>query len=189
LTITGILLAAGSGSRFGGDKLLATLPDGTPVAAAAARALLAGVPDAIAVVRPGDDRLAGVLANAGLRVSICPDAAQGMGVSLAWGIRQSADAEGWIVALGDMPFVQPQTVAQVAAALAAGAGVAAPVYRGRRGHPVGFGAAHRAALSALTGDAGARTVLDAAGHDTVRVDVDDAGVLRDVDTPADLPPR
>jgi molybdenum cofactor cytidylyltransferase len=188
LTITGILLAAGSGSRFGGDKLLAALPDGTLVAAAAARALLAAVPVAIAVVRPGDSCLAKVLAGAGLRVIECPEAAQGMGASLARGIRQSTDAEGWVVALGDMPFVQPQTVALIAAALAAGASVAAPVYRGQRGHPVGFAAVHRAALGALTGDAGARAVLEMAGRDIALIEVDDPGVLRDVDTPADLPP-
>ncbi len=188
MTITGILLAAGSGSRFGGDKLLATLPDGTPIAAAAASALHVAVPDSIAVVRQGDDRLVAILAGAGLRVIECPDAAQGMGVSLAWGIRHAADADGWVVALGDMPFVRPQSVALVAAALAAGATVAAPAYRGQRGHPVGFAAVHRAALTALSGDAGAREVLARAGSNIALIEVDDPGVLQDVDTPADVPP-
>ena len=56
--IVGILLAAGSASRFGGGKLLATLPDGTAVGVAALRNLLAAVDAVIAVVRPGDDVLA-----------------------------------------------------------------------------------------------------------------------------------
>jgi molybdenum cofactor cytidylyltransferase len=67
-----------------------------------------------------------------------------------------------------------------------GASIAAPVPRGRRGHPVGFSAAHRDALMALSGDEGARALVAAAGVDLVRVDVDDQGVLRDVDTPGDL---
>jgi len=188
VNLTGILLAAGSGSRFGGDKLLATLPDGTPLAVAAARALCAALPAVIAVVRPGDTRLAAALAAEGVRVIECPNAASGMGASLAWGVKHSATADGWVVGLGDMPFVQPQTVAMIAAALAAGAIIAAPVYQGQRGHPVGFTATYRAALAALSADAGARDLLATAGAALTLVEVDDPGVLRDIDTPADLPP-
>ena len=67
-----------------------------------------------------------------------------------------------------------------------GALVAAPFHRGERGHPVGFGAACYAALAALTGDEGAKTVVAAQRDRVVRVEVDDAGILRDVDTPSDL---
>ncbi|MGH8619935.1 MAG: nucleotidyltransferase family protein [Burkholderiales bacterium] len=186
MNLTGILLAAGSGSRFGGDKLLAVLPDGTPLAVAAVRALHAVLPEVIAVVRPGDTRLAAVLAAEGVRVIECPNAATGMGASLAWGVKHAPAAEGWVVGLGDMPFVQPQTVAMVAAVLAAGAALAAPVYQGRRGHPVGFTAAYRAALAALSADAGARDILTDAGAALTLIEVDDPGLLRDVDVPADL---
>ena len=72
------------------------------------------------------------------------------------------------------------------AALADGAIIAAPFHRGMRGHPVGFGNACYAALAALTGDEGAKTIVAAHRDRVTRIDVDDAGILRDVDTREDL---
>ena len=185
---TGVLLAAGTGSRFDPDglrnKLLATLPGGGIVARESAHRLLLVVPKVVAVLRPGTEALAHVLNEAGCDVIFTPDAARGMGASLAAGIAASADAESWIVALADMPRIAPDTIGAVARAVDQGALLAAPYYQGRRGHPVGFGAAHRDALLALDGDAGARALFGA--HAVARVDVDDPGILRDIDTPADL---
>src|SRR5512138_3344951 len=103
MRIVGILLAAGSGSRFGGGKLLAPLPDGMPIGVRSAANLVAVLPDTIAVVRPGDDALAAALATTGARVSVCPDAETGMGASLAHGIAAAEDADGYVIALADMP--------------------------------------------------------------------------------------
>src|SRR5581483_1569221 len=94
------------------------------------------------------------------------------------------DAEGWIVALADMPRIQSSTIEAVARALDGGASLVAPFYAGQRGHPVGFGAGHREALLSLDGDSGARALLKS--ERVMRLDVDDAGILRDVDTPEDL---
>jgi len=184
--VVGILLAAGSASRFGSDKLLHRLANGVPIAVAAARNLRAAIEPAVAVVRPGSPALERALAECGLEVAICPDAAAGMGHSLAHGVRATADAAGWVVALADMPFVAPETVRRVADALAAGAPIAAPCYRGERGHPVGFAARYRAELEQLTGDAGARELLRRDRALVRLIDLDDPGVLRDVDTRADL---
>ena len=184
---TGILLAAGASRRFGGDKLLAPLDDGTPLGVAACRAMHSALPLVIAVVRPPDDALASALAAQGARVVRCARADEGMGASLACGVEASADAAGWVVALADMPWIAPSTIRAVADAVAAGASLAAPVYRAERGHPVGFAAGHRDALLALAGDEGARSILARAGATLVRIDVDDPGVLRDVDTAGDLP--
>jgi len=185
---TGVLLAAGYGSRFDPDgihnKLLARLPDGTPVAHEAAHRLLRVVPRVLAVVRPGSDALARVLNDAGCDVVFSADAERGMGASLAAGVAASDDAESWIVALADMPRIAAATIEAVARALESGASLVAPYYRGQRGHPVGFGVAHRDALAALDGDTGARALF--ATHTVTRLDVDDAGVLSDVDTPEDL---
>ncbi|CAB3648633.1 hypothetical protein R8871_00828 [Paraburkholderia graminis C4D1M] len=185
---TGILLAAGVGSRFDPqgvqNKLLARLPDGTPLAHEAARRLLLVVPTVLAVVRPGAEALARLLNEAGCDVVFAAAAERGMGASLAAGIDASDDAEGWIVALADMPRIQPSTIEAVARTLDGGASIVAPFYEGQRGHPVGFGAEHREALMSLDGDSGARSLL-MSGR-VVRLDVDDAGVLRDVDTPGDL---
>jgi molybdenum cofactor cytidylyltransferase len=185
---TGILLAAGVGSRFDPqglqNKLLARLPDGTPVAHEAAHRLLLVVPHVLAVVRPGAEALARLLNDAGCDVAFAPAAERGMGASLAAGIQASEDAEGWIVALADMPRIQVATMEAVARALDGGAPIVAPFYEGQRGHPVGFSAEHRDALLALDGDSGARALLTS--QRVMRLDVDDDGILRDVDTPEDL---
>jgi molybdenum cofactor cytidylyltransferase len=186
--IAGILLAGGRGERFGGDKLRAPMPGAMAdiVGAVACRHLRAAIGRVIAVVRPADDALAAALGAAGAEVIRCANAAQGMGASLACGVREARDAQGWVVALADMPWVRADTHRAVAAAIAGGALLAAPFYRGERGHPVGFGKACEAELAALGGDVGAKSVLAAHRDALVRIDVDDPGILRDVDTPGDL---
>jgi molybdenum cofactor cytidylyltransferase len=107
-----------------------------------------------------------------------------MGHSIACGVAASAEADGWLVALGDMPWVRPESIAAVAAALAQGAAVARPVYAGVAGHPVGFSAAYAEGLMALTGDLGARLLLRSTS--VTELGVEDPGVVRDVDRPLDL---
>jgi molybdenum cofactor cytidylyltransferase len=188
----GILLAAGRGRRFDPvgrrNKLLQPLADAEPVVAASARKLLAAVPRVVAVVAPDDGGVAGRLAALGCEVTVCPDADSGMAASLTHAIRHSLDLapgpQAWLVALGDMPFVEVATLRALADALAAGAGIAAPVMDGRRGNPVGFGAIHRDALLALRGDEGARRLVQTGP--VTEVPVDDPGIFRDIDLPADL---
>lgn len=184
--IVGILLAAGGGSRFGSDKLLHPLADATPLGVAAARRLRPACDRVLAVVRPGCDRLAGLLTAEGFEPVVCPDAARGMGHSLAAGIRAAPDAAGWLIALADMPYIAPATHVRVAEALRAGGSIVVPEYRGRRGHPVGFGATWGAQLELLSGDEGARGILGRFPEAIVRCTVDDPGVIRDVDRHADL---
>ena len=188
--VVGVLLAAGSGSRFGGDKLLATLGDGRPLASAALAALAAGVDAVIAVVRPGDAALEALLGKSGALIAVCDNAAEGMGASLACGVRDAQrrfpDAQGAIVALADMPWLSSSTVALVATALRRGAALAAPTHAGRRGHPVAIGARYFADLQTLSGDEGAKKLLAAHAAEIELIAVDDPGVLRDVDTQSDL---
>jgi molybdenum cofactor cytidylyltransferase len=184
--IVGILLAGGAATRFGSDKLLHRLPDGTPIAVAAARNLIAAVPRVVAVVRPGAPELERALRGAGAEVTVCARAAEGMGVTLAHAVRAAGRADGWVVALADMPFIRPESIRRIASAIAGGAAIAAPEHQGQRGHPVGFAGRFRGALEQLAGDAGAREILKADPAALVRVDVDDPGVVRDIDTPADL---
>jgi molybdenum cofactor cytidylyltransferase len=156
------------------------------VGVAACRSLRAAVDEVIAVVRPGDPPLVAALGGDGARVVVAARADDGMGASLAAGIAAADGTDAYVVALADMPWVAPATIRAVVEALRGGASIAAPRYRGRRGHPVGFAAAHRAELVALTGDQGARAIVEAHASFVTFVDVDDAGVLADVDVPGDL---
>ncbi|HEX2824738.1 MAG TPA: nucleotidyltransferase family protein [Burkholderiales bacterium] len=184
--IVGVLLAAGAGTRFGGGKLVHPLEDGAPIAAHAARNLVAAGLDVIAVVRSGDFPLADILEQEGCEVTHCAESVHGMGHTLAHGVAEIREAGGWIVALADMPRVRPQTIQAVAAAIKGGAVIAAPFYRGERGHPVGFSARVRDELTQLRGDTGAKAVLARHADEIVRVDCDDPGVLLDIDLRTDL---
>ena len=154
---------------------------------AAARKLLAVLPDVLAVVRPGDDELARLLREAGCEVSVCAEAVHGMGCSLAHAVAKRRDADGWAIALADMPALKLGTIESVVRALSSGAELAAPAYQGRRGHPVGMGRCFRDDLLNLSGDAGARDIMAAHKNDIVLIDCDDPGVLLDIDRREDLP--
>jgi molybdenum cofactor cytidylyltransferase len=194
MVTAGILMAAGRGRRFDPqglrNKLLQPLAEagGEPLVAVSARKLLAVLPRVVAVVPLEDGGVAALLASLGCEVTACPDADSGMAASLTHAIRRSLDVfspvDAWLVALGDMPNVAPATLQALADALGQGAGIVAPVMAGRRGNPVGFGRAHLDALLALRGEQGARKLLQALP--VTEVEVDDPGIFRDIDTPADL---
>ena len=183
--IVGVLLAAGRGERFGDHKLLARLPNGTTIGVAAARNLIDALPDCIAVLRPGDEILATLLAAEGLRIVVNPNADSGMGTSLARGV-DAAEADGWVIALADMPIIRPATIQAVAEAIAAGAALAAPVFHGERGHPIGFARRFRTELTSLSGDRGGRDILAQHGNELRLIEVKDPGVLVDIDREDDI---
>ncbi|MEO7497622.1 MAG: nucleotidyltransferase family protein [Massilia sp.] len=188
MTPVGILLAAGRGRRFDPlgtrNKLLQPLAGGQAVVVASARNLLAVLPRVVAVVR-ADDEVAFTLRAVGCEVTVCAGADDGMAASLVHSVSHTAGASGWLVALGDMPYVAPSTIAALRDALAGGARIAAPVLGGRRGNPVAFSAACLSALLALEGDQGARALLQSAELRTI--EVADRGIFHDIDTPSDLP--
>lgn len=195
MRVVAVLLAAGSASRFGSDKLLHALPHDVPMAIQAARHLKAVIHgDVFVVVRPQATELSDLLAKEGCEVVPCERAAEGMGASLACGVRaaNAANAAGpagaYLVALGDMPFIRASTIAAVREALIAGAALAAPYFRARRGHPVGIAGAFRAELENLTGDEGAKGLLARHAGELVKIPVGDPGAIRDIDTPGDLAP-
>lgn len=189
--IRGILLAAGYAKRFGSNKLLQALPAGapeagTPIGLAAARHLLEALPESIAVVRPRAQKLGKMLRDAGCNTVVCRNAGEGMGTSLAAGVRAASEADGWVVALADMPFIRPETIRTVAKALRDGEAMAAPSFQGRRGHPVGFARRFYEELSSLHGDDGARQFLERHPEWVKLFEVDDPGAVRDIDRPSDL---
>ena len=171
--------------------MLARLPDGRYVVEASAANLLAATGRVIAVTGR-DERLMRVLDDCGCQVVVNDRALEGMGTSIAAGVRatQIDNPDGWLVALGDMPYLHVATIIALRDQLIAAGGIVIPEYRQQRGHPVGFGREYGASLIALQGDSGARSVISAAlATDPQAVQllaVDDAGVLADIDTPADL---
>jgi molybdenum cofactor cytidylyltransferase len=188
LNVAGLLLAAGSATRFGSDKLHHPLPHGVSIAVQSARHLRSEVDAVFAVVRPGQDLLEKNLEGEGCTVVVCDNAAEGMGASLACAARAAGERAGYLVALGDMPFIRRSSIAAVRDALAAGALLAAPYFRSRRGHPVGIAGKFLPDLLALQGDEGAKALLERNEGVLVKVPVGDPGVLRDIDRPEDLAP-
>lgn len=184
--ITGILLAAGSSKRFGSDKLMQILPNNDLVAVRACRNLLQGTDCVLAVVRPGNQVLVERLQAEGANVTVCSEAEQGMGISLAFGVNASPEAFAWLVALADMPWIDPSSIRKVADALCSGALIAAPVWQGQRGHPVGFSRILRSELMDLNGDTGAKSVLQSHKKQLHLIECDDPGILMDIDHPDDL---
>jgi molybdenum cofactor cytidylyltransferase len=195
--ISAIVLAAGMSSRFGGPKLMQTLSGEAGTMSVLSHALqpwLASFPR-VQVVVPAEysalrNQVERELMDAN-RIDWlpCPDAASGMGHSLAFGVAQTSQASVWLIGLGDMPDIQARTLQNLAARLSDGDALIAPVHAGKRGHPVGFAARFRQSLMACKGDQGAREILQAHQDQLVTVTVEDAGVLFDIDTVADWQQR
>ena len=184
-----IVLAAGKGSRFlGADhKLVQSLGVSTVLGSTLQHAIASHLP----VVVVTTQALADVACRsiAARDVIVLPEvgapgqSALGMGYSISVGVGARPDADGWLILPGDMPRVQPVTLQAVARQLEEHA-IAYAQYKGRRGHPVGFSPELYSELSALSGDEGARRLI--ARYPAFGVEVDDPGVLVDVDTLADL---
>ncbi len=185
--VAGLMLAAGFSRRFGGDKRYAELPDGQRLLNASVAAAQTQLQELWLVLREHDDAAAlGVPSSANLVFS--KQAANGMGHSLADGVAALAaqsKADAVAILLGDMPWIQPATLAQLIA-MAGTECIVVPTYKGEPGHPVIFGRRFWHELMALSGDSGAKVVLQAHAQAVLRVEVSDAGILRDVDTPAAL---
>jgi molybdenum cofactor cytidylyltransferase len=191
---TVIVLAAGMGSRFtgAGHKLTQLLAgdDGTGDAAAVLSLTLRhAIASRMPVLVVTTAELAALAQEevAARDILVVPSAARvrgrGMGDSIAAGVASRADAPGWLLLPADMPRVKPATLQAVAQALDEHP-VAFAQHHGRRGHPVGFSAELYSELIGLTGDEGARRLV--ARYPAHAVEVEDAGVLIDIDTAADL---
>jgi molybdenum cofactor cytidylyltransferase len=188
-----VVLAAGQARRFGGGKLTAPWGPGVLLDGALAAAFAAPV-RGVTVVTGAEAAAVEAAARAcaeragegaRLRIVHAPEHAEGMAASLRAGIASlPLDAEGAFVFLGDMPRAPTAVLRPLAQAIADGHAAAAPVFQGRRGHPTVFARALFPDLVALSGDQGARAVLDRVGP--LLVEAPDDGVLFDVDEVGDL---
>ncbi|ROL74936.1 molybdopterin-guanine dinucleotide biosynthesis protein MobA [Pseudomonas protegens] len=186
-----VILAAGQGSRYrqaaGGDqdKLLAPCRGCDGVMRPVLEQVLVNLPvemlRRVLVTTPGRPQVVALARAYGCQVLLLDSL--GMGQSLAAAVAASADAAGWVILLGDMPFILPSTVTRVIEGLTE-EGISVPRLGDDLGHPVGFGRAYGAALQGLSGDRGARCLF--APGKVVEVSVTDPGVLWDVDRPEAL---
>jgi len=185
-TVHAIVLAAGSGSRFGGGKLMAPWRGGVLLDGALDAAFAAPVDDVFVVV--GADPAVATHAEArGGRAIEAMDHALGLSASLKTGITALPDdAAGALVLLGDMPQVPHAILAPLVGALEGGELAAAPEFAGRLGNPVALSAALFPQIMALQGDRGARALIEKLGEALVRIPATDAGIMFDVDRPDDL---
>lgn len=191
--IAAILLAAGASRRFGADKLASRVTLGGRDASLivhAVRPWLEVFDKITLVLRPESEALCSALLAqynaARLDFVVCENAAQGMSTSLARGIEAEPNAGGWLIGLADMPRVPPLAISAVRDAISSGALLAAPYFGTERGHPVGFNRTYRDELVALSGDQGARTILQRDKALIQPIDVNDRGILLDIDKPADI---
>ena len=180
-----VVLAAGLGSRFGAQERKLEQPFGasTVLGTTLRHAIETQLPVVLVTTEALAPLAARQLARRDIVVLPAADAAHGMGASIATGVAERSGAPGWLILPGDMPLVQPSSILAVAGALQDHV-IAYAQHRGRRGHPVGFSAELYSELVTLTGDEGARRVV--ARYPAHGQEVDDRGVLVDIDTPADL---
>ena len=186
---TVVVLAAGRSERFGAGrhKLAQPLGASSVLAQTLARAIASHLRTVVVTTAAFVDLARSSVAARDIvvlpEVGSDGSGSLGMGTSIAAGVRASFDSAGWLVLPGDMPLVQPSTLIAVARALDHHA-VAYAQHGGRRGHPVGFAAELYAELTELSGDEGARRII--ARYPAFAVDLDDPGILVDIDTEGDL---
>jgi molybdenum cofactor cytidylyltransferase len=186
-TVYALVLAAGEGTRFsGGYKLLADLGETTIVRRAVRTLRRVGCPTYV-VVGHEEDRVREALDGLDVEFVRNPDYAAGKGTSLRVGVAAlPADADAVLVALGDMPAVDEETIRTLLRAYAAGAGDAlAAAYEGHRGNPVLFDRSLFDRLRTVDDEEGGREVLLGAANAAL-VETSDPGVRRDVDTREEL---
>jgi molybdenum cofactor cytidylyltransferase len=182
-----IVLAAGRGSRFRGDshKLEQDIGGSSVLSSTLENVIASRLPYLVVTTAPLEASVRRHVSSAD--VIVLPEADSGsklgMGFSIASGVCARSSAPGWLILPADMPLVQPDTLVAVADALDHHP-VAYAQHRGRRGHPVAFAAELYSELATLSGDEGARRLT--ARYPAFGVEVEDAGVLVDVDTLEDL---
>ena len=181
-----VVLAAGAGSRYRGTRhKLSEQLGGDSVLVRTLRNAIASEMSVVLVISEAliDEAQGLVLPEDMVVVDPRSQTGWGMGDSIAAGVSIHASATGWLVLPADMPLVRPSSLRAVADALDQQP-IAFAQHRGRRGHPVGFAAELFSELVMLKGDEGARRLL--ARYPTAAVELDDPGVLFDIDTVDDL---
>ena len=180
--VKALVLAAGSSKRFGSRKLIAKLPGGETVLRRTLNRIKLALPNVTVI---SSIELYSSISPSDSEIEIFADSHKGMGASLSHGIKLSQKSNACLVCLADMPFIQTSTYREIASKLTKN-NIVVPVYKGKQGHPVGFGERFFRELASLSGDKGGRTLIDKYSDSTSYISVDDPTILYDIDTPEDL---
>jgi molybdenum cofactor cytidylyltransferase len=179
-----VVLAAGKSQRFGDDKRQVKNNQGQTLLDLTLESIPSHFKQRVLVLHPGDEAIATEY-ESGWEIIHAEFAEYGMGHSIAAAVTHISDCTGILIALADMPLVLPATYT-----LLADAGkpdrIVVPFFEQRRGNPVMIGSDFFAQLADLKGDSGARQLMQQYPELVVRLDVNDPGILRDVDIPAEL---
>ncbi len=184
--ISAVVLAAGESKRMGEKKELLSVC-GEPMIRGIVLKLLESkkIDEVIAVLGYRADDVGGALAGVtDERIELVGNQryTEGMGSSLAQGVSAcSWGTRAIVVVLGDVPFFRREDVDALIDAHSKGAAIVVPVYEGRRGHPILLDGTYRKDLETLTGDAGARHILEREADAVVELELSDDGFLVDVD--------
>lgn len=197
-SICPVLLAAGQSRRFGSDKLLHVLSyqgEAKPLIMHTLKPWLEVFSQVNVVIRADNIALLDLLNQSSLssRLTLitAEEAHKGMAASLVTGIEANQQADGWLIGLADMPFIDSTVIRASRQALEAGAEITRPEFDGHPGHPVGFAARFYPELVKLNGDKGARELIAASAESVITIPSQNHGIHKDIDLKAQLeqPPR
>jgi molybdenum cofactor cytidylyltransferase len=182
--ISAILLAAGESNRMGQPKQLMPFGQSTILEGTIDNILNSAVSETIVVLGYREEEVQKTIARKPVKIAINPDYQQGMSASIIAGLKQiDKRARAVLIALGDQPFVNSQTINNLVEAFIANkGGIIIPVYQGRRGNPVIFAIKYTGELLNLKGDVGGREIVKRHPDDVLEVEVNCEGIVLDIDT-------
>jgi molybdenum cofactor cytidylyltransferase len=182
--ISAILLAAGESNRMRQPKQLMPFGQSTILEGTIDNLLNSAVSETVVVLGYREEEVQKTIAGKPVKIAINPDYQQGMSASIIAGLKQiDKRARAILIALGDQPFVNSQTInSLIEAFIANKRGIIIPVYQGRRGTPVIFAIRYKGELFNLKGDVGGREIIKRHPNDVLEVMVNCEGVLLDIDT-------
>ncbi|MEL6372183.1 MAG: nucleotidyltransferase family protein [Pseudomonadota bacterium] len=182
-----LVLAAGHSTRFGSqDKLAAPFRSSTVLEETLKTYETQEFQSRTLVIPTGSPHLEAIAVNHAFKIVFNPHPEQGLSSSIQYGLADATLSDGVMIALGDMPSIRPETISRLVEAFGRGdQTIFAPTIDGRRGHPIIFAAEHYDDLRHLSGDQGGRSIIENNAEGTQLIEVDDPGILADIDTEAD----
>ncbi len=185
IEICGVLLAAGSSTRFGSQKLLYDLPNKETILSLSAKTLKQSIQYTVAVVQDKNSEIAHILSSEGYKLIENSAYQNGIGSSISCAVK-STQPNAWVFALADMPFISKNTIDAVVQNLSLDHEIVAPYFQKIRGHPVGFNSSFREDLEKLNQDYGAKQLIQNNIDKLKGIETEDHGVITDIDTKLDL---